>query len=93
MQFDVKHARGRGIAAPLGKSHHFENTHAAIEPDGQDIAGLDGVTGRLFAHTVDADMTCFDERSRTGAGLHNPRMPQPLIETLALQMSPLKINP
>ena len=93
MQFNIEHARGRGIAASLRKSHHFENAHAAIEPDGQHIAGLDGMTGRLLAHAVDADMAGFDERSSTGAGLHDPRMPQPLIQTLALQMPPWKINP
>jgi len=89
-QFIIEHARGRRIAAPLGESHHFENAHTAIEPDGQDIAGLHGVTGRLLAHAVDADMAGFDQRSSTAAGFHDPRMPQPLVETLALQMVPLK---
>ena len=90
LQFDEEHARGRGVAAPLGKSHHLENAHAAIEPDGQHITGLDGVTGGLLANAIDADMAGFDERSSTGAGLDDPRMPQPFVETLALQMSPLK---
>ena len=40
---------------------------------------------RLLAHAVDADMAGLDQRGGAGAGLHHPRMPQPFIETLALQ--------
>ena len=90
LQFIVEHACGGRVAAPLGKSHHLENAHTAVESDGQHVAGLHGVTGRLLAHAVDADMAGFDERSGTGAGFYDPRMPQPFVETLALQMSPLK---
>ena len=42
---------------------------------------------RLFAHAVDADVTGLDERGSRGAGLHHPRVPQPFIETLPLQLS------
>src|ERR1700733_9075475 len=34
-------------------------------------------------------MTGLDQRGSAGAGLHHPRMPQPFIETLALQITPL----
>src|SRR5271167_3128815 len=34
-------------------------------------------------------MTGLDQRGSVGAGLHHPRMPQPFIETLALQITPL----
>src|SRR6185436_15972049 len=72
---------------PLGKSRHFENAHAAIEADRQDVADFHRVSRRLFAHAVDADVTGFDQRGSGGAGLHHPRVPQPLIETLPLQIS------
>jgi hypothetical protein len=35
-------------------------------------------------------MAGFDQRGRTGASLHDPRMPQPFIETLALQATPIR---
>src|SRR5437879_4376193 len=41
----------------------------------------------LLAHAVDADVAGFDQRSSRGARLHHPRVPQPFIETLALQIS------
>src|SRR5207302_7655128 len=56
----------------------------------QHIARLDGVSRRLFAHAIDADMAGLDQGGRAGTGLHHPRMPQPFIETLALQATPLK---
>jgi hypothetical protein len=30
------------------------------------------------------------QRGGAGAGLHNPRMPQPFVETLALQATPFR---
>jgi len=47
------------------------------------------VAGRLLANPIDADMAGLDQRGGAGAGLHDPRMPQPFIETLALQTTPL----
>jgi len=88
LQFIIEDARRVGIAAPLGKPHHFEHTDGAIEPDGQDVAGLHRVPGRRLAHAVDPDMTGLDQRSGTGAGLDDPRVPQPLVETLPLQSYP-----
>jgi hypothetical protein len=35
-------------------------------------------------------MTGLDQRHGAGAGLHHPRVPQPFIETLALQATPLR---
>jgi hypothetical protein len=34
-------------------------------------------------------MAGFDQRSRAAAGFHHPRVPQPFVETLALQSSPI----
>ena len=51
------------------------------------------VPRRLFPHAVDADMRpAFDQRSGRGARFHHPRVPQPLIETLSLQMDPIAFS-
>src|SRR5213075_286480 len=63
---------------------------AAIEPDSQHVANLHAMSRRHFAHAIDADMTGLDQRRGAGAGLHHPRVPQPFIETLALQAIPLR---
>src|SRR6202790_2567869 len=61
-----------------------------MEADGQNVAGLDAVARRLLAHAIDADMAGLDQRGSAGAGLHHPRVPQPFVETLALQATPLE---
>ena len=48
------------------------------------------MAGRLFAFAIDADMTGLDQRDRAGAGFDHPRMPQPFVETLALQATPFE---
>jgi hypothetical protein len=35
-------------------------------------------------------MAGLDQRGRAGAGLHHPRVPQPFIETLAFQATPIR---
>jgi hypothetical protein len=35
-------------------------------------------------------MAGLDQRRSAGAGLHYPRVPQPFIETLALQATPIR---
>jgi hypothetical protein len=71
----VEHAGSRRITSPLGKAGHFEDPHAAIEPDGQDIAELHAMARRPLADAIDADMSGLDQRGGTGAGFHHPRMP------------------
>ena len=88
LQIDIEHARRRRITSPLGKSDHLENAHAAIEPDRQHVAGLHTVAARLLAHAVDADMAGLNQRGSAGAGFDHPRVPQPFVETLALQATP-----
>jgi hypothetical protein len=89
LQIVVQHARGGRIAPPLGKSDHLQNPHRAIEADGDDVAGLDGMTRRLLSRPVDADVAGLDQRSGAAAGPDHPRVPQPFVETLALQATPL----
>src|ERR1700722_8302174 len=86
----IEPARRRRIAPPFGKSDHLEKAHAAIEPDRQHVAGLHGMAGRRFACAIDADMAGLHQRSRTGAGFDHPGVPQPFVETLALQATPLR---
>src|SRR5258708_33490505 len=83
-------ARPRPSPPPLRKSDYLQDAHAAIEPDCQHVANLHAVSRRLFAHAIDADMTGLDQRRGAGARLHHPRVPQPFIETLALQATPIK---
>src|SRR3981081_1831426 len=90
MQIVIQHARGGRIASPLRKSDDPEDAHAAIEPDRQHVAGLDGMARRHFARAIDADMAGLDQRGRAGAGPHPPRLPHPFIETLALQTTPIR---
>src|SRR6202171_5843896 len=91
MQIVIQHARGGRIAPPLRKSDDLEDAHAAIEPDRQHVAGLDGASRRLLAPAIETDMAGPDHRRGAGAGLHHPRVPQPFIETLALQATPIKL--
>ena len=54
--------------------------------------GFTPCPGDFLAHAVDADVAAFDQRSRRGARLHHPRVPQPFIETLSLQIGPFSEN-
>jgi hypothetical protein len=36
-------------------------------------------------------MAGLDQRGRAGAGFHDPCVPQPFIETLALQATPIRV--
>src|SRR3982751_4605640 len=45
---------------------------------------------RLLAYTIDPNMTSLDQRGRAGAGFYDPGVPQPFIETLAFQTTPLR---
>lgn len=84
----IEHSRRRRIAAPLGKSGDPENANATVETDREHVIDLDEMPRRFLARTVDADMAGLDQRRSTGAGFDDPRMPQPFIETLALQNTP-----
>jgi hypothetical protein len=88
LQISIEHARCRRIAAPLGKSDDLEQANRTIETDRQHVAGFDGMTWSRLAHAIDPDMAGLDEHSGAGAGFDHPRMPQPFVETLALQTPP-----
>ena len=92
MQFLIEHAGRIGIAAPLRESDHFQHADGAVERDGEHIAWLHRVSGRSLAHAVDAHITAFDKLCRAGAGFDDPRMPQKLVEALAIQVLLLAIT-
>jgi hypothetical protein len=85
LQILKQQARGRRVAAPLGKPDHLEQTHRTVEPDGQNVTALDAVARRGLAHAVDADVARLDELGGTGACFDDPRMPQPFIEALTIR--------
>jgi hypothetical protein len=84
LHIDVKQLPGFGIAAALGKSSDFQHLHTLIQGDRHDIAKLDAMARGVLTATVNANPAAFDQRSGTGAGFDDPRMPQPFIETLTL---------
>jgi hypothetical protein len=43
------------------------------------------VTGRGFAHAIDADVAGLDQSGRAGARFDHPRMPQPFVEALTVR--------
>ena len=83
----VEHTGRGGIAAAFVEGGDFQDAHSAIERDGEHVADLDRMPRRFLAHAIDADMAAGDELSRSSARLHHPRMPQPFIETLAIQIT------
>src|SRR3954453_11488361 len=78
------------MASPLRKSKHAQHPHGAIKPDGEYVTRLHRMARRLLAYTIDPNMTGLDQRGRAGAGFYDPGVPQPFIETLAFQTTPLR---
>jgi hypothetical protein len=85
LQILIEHTRGRRIAATLGKADHSQHANRAVEPDGEHVAGLHGMSRRGLAHAIDADMPPLDKLGGTGAGFDDPRVPQKLVEALPIQ--------
>ena len=80
-----QHAGDLGGAAPLGIARDLEHPHAAVERDGDDIAGTHRPAGGLDARAVDADMTCAHQRGSGAARAHHARVPQPFVDALTVQ--------
>jgi hypothetical protein len=87
VQFDKECACRSSIPAPFDEACDLENANGAIKPDRQNVADLYGVTGRGLADAIDADMASLHQSCSTAASFDHPRVPQPFIETLALQGS------
>jgi hypothetical protein len=75
LDFVVEHARGRRIAAALGKGEHFEHADTTVERNGQHVPLLDAMPRRLLADAVDADMTGLDQGGGAAAGFYHARVP------------------
>jgi hypothetical protein len=82
LHIGVKLPAGLGIATPVGKGRDLQHPHALIQRDGQDIAQLDTMAGRVLTVAVDANPTAFDQRRGAGPRFDDPRVPQPFIEAL-----------
>jgi hypothetical protein len=87
VQFDEKCACASRIPAPLDEACDLENANGAIKPDRQNVADLHGVAGRGLADAIDANTASLHQSCSTAASFDHPRVPQPFIETLALQGS------
>src|SRR5262245_22730857 len=74
----------RGSAA-LGKSHDFEYADRTVERDGEHIARPHRAAGPINAPAIHANVARGDECRRIRACAHHPRMPQPLVDALAVQ--------
>src|SRR5262249_49479305 len=75
------------------KSNHLQEADIAVERNGEHIAELHRMSRRGLAHAVDADMPALDEFCGAGAGFHHPRMPQELVEALAIQWKDYSLRP
>lgn len=73
-----------GRTAPLRKRDDLQNAHP-VERDGHDVAGRDAPACGVDTHPVDAHLPAVGERSRRAARAHDPRVPQPFIDALAIQ--------
>jgi hypothetical protein len=75
LQILKQHPRGGSIATPLGKPDDPQDPHAAIQRDGQHVAGFHRMTRRRFTQAVDADMAGLDERGGAATGFDDSRVP------------------
>ncbi len=74
--------RPRRSAKPIT----FRTRTLRSSPIVRDVAEFHTMARRPLASAVDADVSGFDQCGGAGAGFHHPRMPQPFVETLALQL-------
>jgi hypothetical protein len=71
----VEHARSRRVATALGEGEHLEHADTTVERDGQHIALLDAMPGRLLADAVDPDTAGLDQSGGAAAGFYHARVP------------------
>ena len=63
----------------------LKDTDASLQSDREHVRHFERVTGGFLPYAVDTNMAGLDQRSSLGTSFDHPRMPQPFIETLALQ--------
>ena len=68
------------------KPDDLEHPHRAVERDRHHIAGAHGAARRIDALAVDPDMAGGRECRRGLARAHHARVPQPLVDALAVQL-------
>jgi len=72
---------------PLRECRHFEHPYGTVEGHRHDIAQPHRSTGGGDALAIDPHMTGGGERGGGRTRAHHARMPQPLVDTLAIQIS------
>ena len=71
--------------APLGVARHLENADVTVERDGDHVVRSHRPARRVATHAVDPHQSRINERGRRGARPHDPRVPHPFIDALAIQ--------
>jgi hypothetical protein len=89
LQIGIKQPRRGSVAAPLGESDDLDDADAVIESNREHVTKLHEMAWRLLARAIEPDMTSLDQSSRAGPGFDHARMPQPFVETLTLQATPI----
>lgn len=81
----------RRTAAPLGEPCDLQHPHPPVERHGHHVADPQRMARRPAALAIEADMTGLNQRRGIGPRSHNARMPQPLVDALPVQRSPLLV--
>ena len=86
-QVVVKTLRRSGGAAALEEAGNPQHPHAAVERNGHHISGSYRPPGRVDALAVDAHAARCRKAGGIRAGAHDPGVPQPLVDALAIAVA------
>src|SRR5687767_3452338 len=81
----VERLRLDRTAAALGEARGLEHPHGPVERDRDHITSAHGLAARGHALAVEAHMPGFDQRGGGAARTYHARVPQPLVDALAVQ--------
>ena len=84
LQVFVQRLRFGGRAAPGAEVIDPDDADMVAFREGQHVAGVDGVMGLFVDGPVDAELAAGAEFAGQRAAFEKPRIPQPLIQALAL---------
>ena len=83
----IKHSPGPGIAPPLREAEYPHDTYPPIERDRDHVMGPHQPAWRGGTFPVEPHQPRSDKFGGSAACAHYPRMPQPPIDSLAIQSS------
>lgn len=72
-------------STPLRECRHFEDPYRTVERHGHDVTQPHRPAGTGDTLAIDPHMTGCCKRRGGSARAHHPRMPEPLVDTLAIQ--------